>query len=336
MKLKIDDMKKLALVICLTLSGQMLFAQQISVKVHGGTDSVVRISYPVEGFHYTYWDNGKSEKYDGSTALTFENTLKSPGFLFLVNNGKPVKVFAEPEKDLEIDISYSGKSRVVKVKGANAEGIELLNAGVRPFYQGLAYEYLKKDSVLVNLNRAISADLRKAIVPYDSLLKLKKISSGFYRAVERDIRCCYASVNAAVVFLDYNRLFLNVKHPLFKKTFPAEFEAGWPDVYKQFPLSDQSAALAEDFYFYAKDYMVWYKLLYLEKKAGIYKAPANDDENLRRNYEGFTRLFDGKVREFLLARLIFDGASEMRYQKELVILYGRLQRHIPIVNLRFF
>lgn len=147
--------------------------------------------------------------------------------------------------------------------------------------------------------------------------------------MERDIRCCYASVNVAVVFLDYNRLFLNVKHPLFKKTFPAEFEAGWPDVYKQFPLSDQSAALAEDFYFYAKDYMVWYKLLYLEKKAGIYKAPANDDENLRRNYEGFTRLFDGKVREFLLARLIFDGASEMRYQKELVILYGRFTATYP-------
>ena len=110
---------------CLTFSGQVLFAQQISIKVNGNTDSVVRISYPAEGFHYMCWDNGKSEKYVGSAALTFENTLKSPGFLFLVNNGKPVKVFAEPEKSLEIDISYSGKSRVVKVKGANAEGIEL-------------------------------------------------------------------------------------------------------------------------------------------------------------------------------------------------------------------
>lgn len=58
-------MKKLALVFFLTLSGRVLFAQQISVKVHGSTDSVVRISYPVEGFNYMYWDNGKSKKYDG-------------------------------------------------------------------------------------------------------------------------------------------------------------------------------------------------------------------------------------------------------------------------------
>lgn len=322
-------MKKITLAFSLILSVQVLFAQQISVTLQDSADSLVRIGYPVDGFSYRYWENGRQEKYKGNTALSFENTLKSPGFLYLINDGKPVKVFAEPGKSLQVDISYSDKIRSVKVKGTNAEGIERLNASPRPFYQMLAGTYSRKDSVVADLNKAISADLQRELAPYDSLFKLQKISTDFHKAVESDIRCYYGTVNAAVIFLEYNRAFMNEKHPLYKKNFPADFEAGWPDVYKQFPLDDPSAAQAEDFYFYAKDYLSWYKLFYLGKKKGTYKKPANDDEMLRRYFDGFATQFDGKAREYLLARLIFDEAMEMRYQKELVILYGRYIKMYP-------
>jgi thiol-disulfide isomerase/thioredoxin len=322
-------MKKLVLAFCLTICCQILFAQKISVTVRGGQDSVVRISYPVDGFHYMYLENGKSEKYDASAALIFENTLKSPDFLYLVNGGRPVKVFAEPGKNLEIDISYLDKVRVVKVNGANAEGIERLNASQKPFYQTLANEYSKKDSVLASINEAISRDLKHEVATYYSLFKLKKVNTDFYKAVENEIRCYYAAVNAAVVFLEYNRAFLNEKHPLYKKNFPADFEAGWADVYKQFPMDDLSAAHAEDFYFYAKDYLAWYRLFYAGKKAGTFEVPANDDEQLRRYFDGLSEVHKGKIKEFLLARLIFDEASEMRYQKELVVLYNGFTKMYP-------
>jgi thiol-disulfide isomerase/thioredoxin len=307
-------------------------AQKVTINITGSPDTVVKINYPVDGINYIYWENQKTYRLNAKGSVQFPNAMKAGNYIYITNNGKHTLVFITPGKSLQIDLSVNDKGQTLKATGPNADGIVLYTNLNHPFYQSKAQLYYKKDTTAVGLKKAIEFDIAKELHPFDSLLKVKKISTEFYRFTERDIRYYYAAVFSSAVFLQFYRTTYDHKHPYYKAVFNKDLEEAWPEIYKTTPLNNPFAAGAPEFFYYAKDYTTWYKLYYLARKNGAYKEPINGDNHFDKFYDGFKANFTGKNLEYLQARFIFDEAMEKQYQPQLVTLYGRFIKDYPKSN----
>jgi len=304
-------------------------AQTISIHVLGGQDSVIQVQYPINGINYNWWPNKKNYQLDAHHYTSFRNALGGAGMIHLIYGGKIYNIVTEPGKSLAFKLIVTGKEQTLEAQGANAAGIVLLNQLNRQFYQYKARDYLKKDSVMLNVKSAIEQDMKKELIRFDSLLAIKKISPVFYRYARRDIRYHYAAVLSFVICGEYARRRYDIKHPAYKATLNKDMEAAWPGVYTAYALNDTFAAGAPDFFDYAKDYISWYKEMYLSEKGGTGKAPLDKHNQFERYYKGFTDNFAGSTREYLQARYIFEEASQQEFQPELITLFNNFTRSYP-------
>lgn len=303
------------------------YAQKITIKVSGSPDSVLKVQYPVGGV--LYFDHKKSYTLDADGKVSFNHEMKAPAWIRLINNGKASRVFVEPDKNVEIDISGSGTGYALKADGANAAGIELVQKLSHPFYQQKSKEYSTKDSLMAGIEKAALWDMGREISPFDSLLKKNAISPEFYKAISTDIRYYYASVMATAVFMKYYYTTVDKKHPYYKSGFEADFEAAWPKIYKDYSPKERYAMSYPDFYYYAMDYTTWYNLMYLAKKKGTYEEPFDAKNRFDKVYNGFALNFDGDVLEYLRARYIHDEAMQQDYEPELLDLFSRFKKSYP-------
>ncbi|SDD33463.1 Redoxin [Mucilaginibacter pineti] len=307
-------------------------AQNITINITGSPDTVVKINYPVDGINYNYWQNQKTYRLDSKNTIQFPNTLKAGNFIYISNNGKLTPVFITPGKSLQIDLTVNDKKQTLTVKGPNADGIVLYNNLNHPSYQLKARFYYSNDTTAAGLKKAIDLDITKELHRFDSLLKVKKVSEEFYRFTERDIRYYYAAVLSSAIFVQYIRTTYDHNRPDYKAVFNKDLEDAWPEIYKTTPPNNQFATGAPEFFYYAKDYATWYKLIYLAKKNGTYNEPLDGSNYFNRFYDSFKANFTGKNLEYLQARFIFDEAMEKQYQPQLVTLYNRFIKDYPKSN----
>ncbi|TDQ11702.1 TlpA family protein disulfide reductase [Pedobacter metabolipauper] len=312
------------------ISCQFVNAQSINVTITGSPDSVVKVIYPVNGVDFSWFDNSKRFTLDANHSVKIPNTMNTAGKIYLVNNGKSQSVFVEPGQSLQIDVDATGKDQIVKIQGTNAEGILFSRTLDRPYYQNKSRMYLKKDSSFAGAIKLVDKDLQKDISKFDSLLALKKISPAYYRQAKRDLTYYYAAVSVSLITAQYARTTYKPAHPDYKATLDKDFENGWEVVFKKYPLTGDLDIAAPDFFDYAKDYVSWYRLMYLPKKNGTYdQDPFTPENRFDKYYNGFAANFKGKALEYLQARYIFEEAMQKQYEPQLVKLYEKFKTTYP-------
>ncbi|MES2275400.1 MAG: TlpA disulfide reductase family protein [Bacteroidota bacterium] len=319
-------MKK-AILYLLLFGAYIAHAQTISITINGGTEKSVKITLPVNGYYGL--PNTKTYTLNEQSGIQVPNGLKTAGNIAIGYNGKTTRVFVEPGESLHVNITVAGKKQITDADGPNAAGIKLAEKLSHPFYQSGARTYFKKDSTMAGIVTLIKRDIDRETQPFDSLMVLKKITPAFYSGIKRDILCYYASVKAAVILVEYARSTYDVKHPTYKASLNKDMEAAWPEIYKNFP-PDEYAAGSPDFYYYAKDYIMWYKTMYLGSKAGTYQAhPYNAENQYDMKYMAFDSYFTGKLKEYLLAMYLYEELLQQDYQPQLVQLYNRFNATYP-------
>lgn len=305
-------------------------AQTIRITATGATDSIVKVTRPINGFYGL--PNTQSYKLDAGHTVRLTDKVKTAGNISISYNGKTGSVFIEPGQNMQITITVTDKGQTLEVQGPNAAGIKLAGKMNHPFYQSNAQGYLKKDSAMAGVNALIARDINKELNPFDSLLAIKKISKAFYNSIKRDIGCYYASVQAAAILGQYHRTTLTVKHPLYKATLNKDMQAAWPKIYENFPPNTYAAG-SPDFYYYAKDYVTWYKTMYVGSKNGSYqKHPYNSENRYDLTYSAINGNFTGKIKEYMLAMYLFDELLQQDYQRQLSMLYNRFTTTYPASN----
>lgn len=303
-------------------------AQTIKVTVVGNPDSTVMVSFPTGDVNYFFWKNGSPKALDKNRTAVFANTLSKPSNVFVVSGKRFENVFVEPGESMEVKIDYSAKQKVVSFTGKNAGGNLLLNKLNHPFYQYKANHYFKQDSAVAAVKAAVLRDMQKELAPMDSLLKLKQITPAFYKYASVEIRYYYAAVYGAAVFIQYARGSFPKGHREYKATMDPEYEKAWPEVFRLFPVHDPDAVMASDFYDYVRDYISWYKAVYLKEKSGVKRLITKDNHH-EIYFAEINRTFGGLTQEYLLAHYLFNEAMERDYNQQLVKLYDYFTKRYP-------
>ncbi|QKJ32008.1 TlpA family protein disulfide reductase [Mucilaginibacter mali] len=318
-------MKK-ALLFVLLISAYFANAQTISITATGAANNTLQVNQPVLGYHLP---NKRTYQLGAVPTVQVPNTLKTAAFITVIYNERSERVFVEPGQSIQVTITVDGKKQTVDVNGPNTAGSKLLAQLNHPFYQSRARGYSKKDSTMAGMSALIKQDMERELHPFDSLLMFKQISQAFYNVAKRDITYYYAAVKGAIMLEDYAPTTYETKHPLYRPTMHKDIEAAWAGVYKEFPMTEFAAG-APEFYYYAKDYVMWYKIMYPLTKAGKKPEQIYTRENQYDvKYNGINASFDGKLREYLLAMYQYDELIQKDYQLQLVQLYNRFTATYP-------
>ena len=304
-------------------------AQNIRVTVIGTPDSVVSVYYPTGGINYYWWKNGSPKALNKDYSASFTNTLTKSANVYVSTGKRYENVFVEPGEEVTLKADYSNKKKLLVFEGRNAVGNLLLSSLNRTFYQQKARAYFKKDSTVAGIWKGVRQDMDKETLQFDSLMKLKQITPAFYKYAVTGVKYYYASVYGAAIYNDYYRTRYNPKHPEYKAVMHPDYVKAWPEVYKLFSVNNPDALVTEDFYAFASDYVLWYKVAYARGTSVVKLEEMTPQNRHQINYAAFEANFTGPVLEYLLAHYIFDEAMQKDFNPELLKLFVKFTHRFP-------
>lgn len=297
----------------------------VNLKVIGSTEKNVKLVLPLKNGE-KFWGNKVEKKLDEEGKLTINFEVNKIGFIQVLNNGNYFKFYIEPgTTTVKLDLSKKSGEQIA-VEGKNGEGLVLINAKSRAFYQSNAMAYYRADSTVAGITAKMDSNHVKALKPYQSLLAVQKITPTFYQYVKKDIDQYYAAMLAHIP----TELYLNA---IRAKTFKIkdEFAELWTKVYNEHPADDLSFASTAEFYDYAQYYADYYKNYYVAKLNGTYKEVklTNETEYLKKRYAVLANTFTGKMREYMLATFLHNEMFQHKFQLVLTELYQQYKSSYP-------
>ncbi|MEJ5993324.1 redoxin family protein [Pedobacter sp. Du54] len=320
-------MKFYFLTALIAVCSTFVYAQNAIVNLNliGATEKKVMVVLPIKNGE-KFWGNKVEKTLDETDKLTLNFNVNKIGFVQIANDGNYFKFYIEPGiSDITINLTKKAPEQVV-VSGKNSEGLVLINAKSRAFYQSNAMAYYRADSTVAGITAKMDSNHVKALKPYQALLSAQKITPTFYQYVKNDIDQYYTAMLAHIP----TELYLDA---IRAKTFRIkdEFAALWTKVYQEHPIENMNLASTAEFYDYAQYYASTYKKYYEARLKGTYIEVkiANETAYLKESYTNFTQQFNGKMKEYMLANFLYNEMFQNKYQLVLTELYQQFIKTYP-------
>ncbi|RYG20265.1 MAG: TlpA family protein disulfide reductase [Chitinophagaceae bacterium] len=320
-------MKKLVVTILLQAFVLLAFAQKATVNLQliNSAEKKVVFVLPIQNGE-KFWANRVEKNLDEANKLSISFDVNKIGFVQVIHEGKYFKFYLEPGiSTITLDLAKKTGEQVA-VDGKNSEGLALINAKSRTFYQSNAMAYYRADSTVAGITAKMDSNHVKALKPYQALLDAKKITPTFYQYVQNDIDRYYAAMLAHIPTELY---FDAIRDKTFK--IKDEFAALWQKVYQEHPVDDMKLASTAEFYDYAQYYANTYKKYFEAKLKGTYEEVklTNETDYLKNGYHVLAETFSGKMKENMLANFLYNEMLQSKYQLVLTALYQQFKTTFP-------
>jgi thiol-disulfide isomerase/thioredoxin len=320
-------MKKLIALLLIQTFSLFTFAQKatVNLKIIGATEKKVTALLPIKNGE-KYWANRVEKSLDEDNRLTLDFDVNRIGYIQIVNAGNYFKFYIQPgASEITLDLTKKSQEQVTVI-GENSEGLSLINAKPRASYQSNAMAYYKVDSTAAGITAKMDSNHVKALKPYQALLASQKITPTFYQYVKNDIDQYYVAMLAHIPV----ELYMN---SIRAKTFKIkdEFAALWSKVYKEHPVDNMDYVSTAEFYDYASYYAEYYKGYYEAKLNGTFKEVkiSNETEYLNRSYASLQEVFNGRMKEYMLANFLCNQMLQSKYQLVLTEMYQQFKGNYP-------
>ncbi|RZK41159.1 MAG: redoxin domain-containing protein [Pedobacter sp.] len=297
----------------------------VKIKFIGAKSNEATIILPVENTYF--WPNKIVKKFEADSILDLSLNVGKISRVNIVSNFKNYIFYIEPGKStVELDFRKNALSPIL-FKGANAEGQVLINKKAYEYFQDAAMEYSAADTTAIGLKAKIESDKEKELNRYTSLLDQKKISPSFYQLAKNELDYFYKGTMSYAVA----HFFFSSQRPNSTVKFKKEHADLWEELYRNHSFTDSQALLTTDFYEFARYYTEYYKGVYSQYQKNVKDDRANlsSDELIIRTYTGFEANFKGKVREYMLASLLFNEAYQEKFPKMLITLTEKFNEEYP-------
>jgi len=320
-------MKKFILIILFQVVILSAFAQKatVNLQISGAAEKKVVLVLPLKNGE-KFWASRVEKSLDTANKLSFNFNVNTIGFVQIITDGKYFKFYIEPGTfDVKLDLSKKAGEQIT-VAGKNSEGLVLINAKPRVFYQSKAMAYYRADSTVAGITAKMDSNHLKELKPYQALLATQKITPAFYQYVKNDIDQYYTAMLAYIP----TELYLNaVRAKTFK--IKDEFASLWTKVYQEHPVDNMNLASTAEFYDYADYYASTYKKYYMAKLNGTYKEvkSINQADYLKNSYAILAQEFKGKMKEYMLATYLYNEMSPNKYQSVLTELFDEFRSTYP-------
>ncbi|WP_285008809.1 TIM barrel protein [Pedobacter faecalis] len=284
---------------------------QLKIKVSNSKDDTVKIQTPLDGTWFFQQAKahvlGRDSSVSVSVPLTRATWVRINGYFIIVEPGLT---------NIWFDDSLDKPLRSVD---RNMEGIRLFAERNTEFYQTVAKAYYKKDSTAAGLIKLIEQDRRAQLEPYSKLLSAKKISTAFYSEIDHYLKVQANILEAAIPMIVFSET----------KKLNADLDRMWAAAYTKLPLEDIQNTFNPDFFYHADYYAFTYLTYYLPLKQGKKLDVKDESAYLKLKYEGLSKTFKGKMREFMLASFVRNEMMQNRFQPVLLELFADFQRQYP-------
>jgi thiol-disulfide isomerase/thioredoxin len=262
----------------------------------------------------------------GNFELKFPITKPTFITFWTSNTYKQAKLLIEPDNSYHL--VFDGKNEV-QISGADERGQMLLSALPSPEWIELEGGALLKDTSLVSIHEKIEKlkqdDLRK----FTELLEKKEISSPFYKLIETDRNCYYASLEARILLIKIYRL-IRKKNDADLLRIDGDPFKNLEELYTQYPPNDESLVISLFWNEYAERYATEYKL-FSKKDFDIKDISELRDNGTIRTFmmNESKKYLTGKALEFFQARYICYVATAADNEKELIPVFEQFKKDFP-------
>lgn len=318
-------MKRLLLLLLLTGSSISIFAQQATVKLKilNAKERTVKVLLPVDG--KIFWAARTEKQLDKNNSLTETFVVDKIGYLNVVSNQQSFGFYIAPgTTEISLDLDKKGGDRI-DYRGANKAGQLLAINNPRPFYQEKARGYSKLDSTAVGIGKLIQADQKKDMADFQKLLDEKQISQAFFDFQKRNIEGYYLAVETHIPLVSY------IGSKRANKSFKEEYAKWWSSLVQKHPFTSVEDINTFTFYDNALSYVQGYSNGYLKSltQTEVTKPAYDSNEFLDENYRSISKLFQGPIREYMLASFIHVETIQERYQSGLLGLFQNFKKTYP-------
>lgn len=306
----------------LLLSPIVTLAQQptITFSVKDGQGKELLVNEPVNGNFYL----AGSEKHqlDAQGVFKLANKSKVAG-VYEFRYGKSYRLYVKPGVSYEVAVSDAG----VQVNTADKEGQQLLSQLPQEFYQSVAGQYYKADTVFAHNKKRVEQNADSVLAPYKTLLAQKKIDKGLYTYAERFVKNYYANVLAATLITPMMGLEFNKDSAEYDPAKFATMESYWKEVLSLADVKDPLAITVSSYFYYMSFYNQWYLYFFKErwKNGGEPKSDYWD----KGGYQLIQDHYKEPLKENLTASWIYFVAAESDFQPFITDWYNDLKKDYP-------
>jgi thiol-disulfide isomerase/thioredoxin len=292
----------------------------VTGKVTGG---VLVYTIPISGTSFLGFSDTLKVDETGNFELKLE--IIQPAFLEILRPKpfKQTRLLIEPGENYNVVID-----KEIQITGANEKGQMLYASLPYPSYiaETSITQPFYNDTSLVSIHEKIEKTKQDELSKFKELLDNKEISPSFFRLIQTDRNCYYASLEAMVSIIKMHNLVKN-ENDNFSLEVNKDLLENLRKIYSLYPPDDTKFLFSTFWYEYAEYYIKDYNQ-YLKKDLDVNEYvklydTRNTVINESKNY------LKGKTLEYLKARALYTTAFQTEYEKSLISLFEQFKKDYP-------
>lgn len=273
-----------------------------------------------------YWQFAKPLQIDSTGHFILTLEMDNPTFFqIVVGTYEQSTIIVEPGLNYKIELDLDAKNDKLKVDCLNNKAQTLYRRLPSDQPQNAPRNFtIYNKPIPSNIFDSIAVIKEKEIQSFKELLDNNKISESFYELVKIDRTCYYAAVQSSFVSAFYSKA-----QQESNETLKAEMVEKWRTIFQN--TNQNELYMVNSFWFYtlATDLMnfkkYWEKPSKIDSLIQIYNSP----NSLAFDVALSNMLFDGKTKEYFLARILQETNITISKNEEVVSLIQEFKNNYP-------
>ncbi|MDR3260399.1 MAG: AhpC/TSA family protein [Tannerella sp.] len=299
----------------------------VTGQITGINHQTLVYTVPVSGTGFLGFNDTLKIDETGTFELKFAITQPVFVTMWIPEPYKQVKLLLEPGNNYHVILDTTNDD--IQISGANEKGQMLYVTLPNPGFIEMEGRSLLKDTSLLLIHEKIDKLKQDDLNKFKELLDNKEISPSFFRLVQTDRDCYYASLESRISIIKIYRLIRNEndryspenEDDLLKNL--TNLEA----IYTQYPPEEARLTFSTFWPEYAEYYVKDYKQ-YIKKDFDV----NHYIESMRKKafiINESKEYLTGKTLEFFQARYLFFESYQSNFEKELIALFGQFKEDYP-------